>query len=134
MSLMDDLLSSAEWSPTNFLGASLTLGADQTYNTEKTSLMQPSTAVDLMAPSAVDPSYGQWGQFFMDTAKTLVGYAVAKDAQSSGVVTPQQAQSITPQQYAQLQQQRGQVGQSFNLGGMLPLLLIGGLLVFALKD
>lgn len=136
MSLMDDLLSSADWSPTNYLGASLTLGADQTYNTEKTSLMQPSTAIDLMAPATTEPSFGQWGQFFMDTAKSVVGYALAKDAQQSGVQTPQQ-QAMTPQQYQQLQQQqRGQAAgyQPMNLGGLLPILLIGGLLVFALKD
>lgn len=134
MSLMDDLLSSAEWSPTNFLGASLTLGADQTYNTDKTSLFQPSTAIDVMTQPSTDPSYGQWGQFFLDTVKAGVGYVIAKDAQKSGVQTPQQ-QALTPQQYAQLQQQRGQAAyQPLNLGGMLPLLLIGGLLVFALKD
>lgn len=135
MSLMDDLLSSAEWSPTNFMGASLTLGADQTYNTDKTSLFQPSTAIDLMTQPSTDPSTGQWGQFFMDTLKAGVGYVIAKDAKQSGVQTPQQ-QALTPQQYAQLQQQqRGQAAyQPLNLGGMLPLLLIGGLLVFALKD
>jgi hypothetical protein len=134
MSLMDDLLSSAEWSPTNFLGASLTLGADQTYNTDKTSLFQPSTAIDMMTKPSTDPSYGQWGQFFLDTVKAGVGYVIAKDAQQSGVQTPQQ-QALTPQQYAQLQQQRGQAASMpLNLGGMLPLLLIGGLLVFALKD
>lgn len=132
MSLMDDLLSSAEWSPTNFMGASLTLGADQTYNTDKTSLMQPSTAIDLMTPATTTPSFGEWGQFFMDTAKSVVGYALAKDAQQSGVQPPQQ-QAITPQQYAQMQQ-RAQAGQPVNLGGLLPLLLIGGLLVLALKD
>lgn len=135
MSLMDDLLSSAEWSPTNFLGASLTLGADQTYNTDKTSLFQPSTAIDVMTQPSTDPSYGQWGQYFLETLKAGVGYAIAKDAQKSGVLTPQQ-QSMTPQQYAQLQQQqRGQAAyQPLSLGGMLPLLLIGGLLVLALKD
>lgn len=134
MSLMDDLLTSAEWSPTNFLGASLTLGADQTYNTDKTALFQPSTAIDMMTRPSADPSTGQWGQFFMDTLKAGVGYVIAKDAQQAGVQTPQQ-QALTPQQLQQLQQQRGQAAyQPMNLGGMLPLLLIGGLLVFALKD
>ena len=134
MSLMDDLLSKPDWSPTNFLGASLTLGADPSYNVDRTTLTQPSTAIDLMQSPTTTPSFGEWGQFFMDTAKSVVGYALAKDAQQAGVQTPQQ-QTMTPQQYAQLQQQqRGQVGQSFNLGGMLPLLLIGGLLVLALKD
>ena len=130
---MDDLLSAPEWSPTNFLGASLTLGADPSYNVDRSTLTQPSTAIDTMQSAVTAPSFGQWGQFFMDTAKSVVGYALAKDAQQSGVQTPQ-AQSMTPLQYQQLQQQRGQASQSFNLGGMLPLLLIGGLLVFALKD
>ncbi len=134
MSLMDDLLSSAEWSPTNFLGASLTLGADQTYNTDKTSLMQPSTAIDVMQPVNNSAGFGEWGGLLQDTLKAFVGYSIAKDAQKSNVKTPAQQQQaqLYPQGNAQ-QLQQGGLG--FNLGGgLLPLLLIGGLLVFALKD
>lgn len=135
MSLMDDLLSSADWSPTNFLGASLTLGADQTFNTDKTSLMQPSTAIDVMQPVNTSAGLGQWGGFLLDTAKAFAGYSLAKDAQQSGVQTPAQQQRAQ-QLYAQGQTQPLQAGAlGFNLGGgLLPILLIGGLLVFALKD
>lgn len=139
MSLMDDLLSSADWSPTNFLGASLTLGADQTYNTDKTSMTQPSTAIDVMQPVNTSAGLGEWGGFLKDTLQAFVGYSIAKDAQQSGVKTPaqQQQQAQAQQLYAQGQTQQLQAGSlgGFNLGGgLLPLLLIGGLLVFALKD
>lgn len=136
MSLMDDLLSSAEWSPTNFLGASLTLGADQTYNTVKTALTQPSTAIDVMQPANTSAGFGEWGGLLQDTVKAFVGYSLAKDAQQSGVKTPaqqQQAQQLYQQGNAQ-QLQAGGLGLNLGGGMLLPILLVGGLLVFALKD
>lgn len=132
MSLMDDLLASDNWSPTNFLGTSLTLGADQTYNTPKSAMTQASTAVDLMAPNTATGPMGEWGQFFLDSGKALLGYAVAKDAQQSGVQAPVRRTDVQPQGSVMNPNYAPRGGME--LGGMLPLLLLGAVVLLVAKD
>jgi hypothetical protein len=101
-------------------GPALSIGADQSYVTPRSEESVTSNAVQAMQPVSNDTSsWGQWGDFFKDTGKALVGYAIAKDAQQNNV----QPQVVVS-------------GQPYNrapMGSMLPILIIGGLLLLARK-
>lgn len=109
-------------------GAALTLGADQSFVTPKTAWTSTSTAVDVMTPTksginTLSDFWSQAGQVLLDVTKAGAGYVIAKDASKNQVVQPTQQQPVIVQQ-----------GGGVNLGGLFPLLLIGGLVFLAMKD
>ena len=65
-----------------------------------------------------DRASSGWAGFFQDTARSLVGYSLARDAQQSGTVQPAQYQA----------QQSAQAAQRLTLSPLV--LLAGGLAVF----
>lgn len=134
MGIMDDLLARADSATPDWFGASLTLSADTSYNTPRTPWTQSSTAVDVMTPTNAGAGLGEWGDFFKDTAKALVGYAIAKDASRSGVA-PNAGQTSTrnPAAPGQVVMQPSYQPQPANVGGLMPLLIIGGLVYLAVR-
>jgi hypothetical protein len=104
----------------------LSLGADESYITARTEDSTSGNAVQSMQPISqptVDDGFG----WLKDLVKTGVGYAIAKDAQQNSVAPPQ----VYAATAAQAQGQQVQRAQSSNL---LVLLLVAGVVVFALKD
>lgn len=116
MSAFDDLF-----------GSSLTLGADQSFITDKTVDSVSTNALDSMTPvrqETTDDAYG----WLKDIAKQGVGYFIQKDAQQNKVVPPQQYATVAAAAQGQPVQQAQQPG------GMLMILLGIGVLVLVLKD
>lgn len=111
----------------NQWGTALTLGADQSFVIPKTTSTATSTALDVMTPTkagidTLSDFWSQAGSVLLDVTKAASGYLIAKDASKNQVTQPTQAQPVV------IQQGGGQ------LGGLLPLLLIGGLIFLAVKD
>lgn len=109
-------------------GAALTLGADQSFVIPKTTTTATSTALDVMTPTkagidTLSDFWSQAGSVLLDVTKAASGYLIAKDASKNQVTQPTQAQPVVIQQ-----------GGGVQLGGLLPLLLIGGLIFLAVKD
>lgn len=101
-------------------------GSDGSFTTPRTYDTVPSNALQSMQPIEASNG-GGWSDFWPSLAKTAVGYVIQKDAIQSGVVRPGQqyvpAQPGQPQQYA----------RQDPLGGLGPLLLIGGGVLLAVK-
>ncbi len=108
-------------------GSALSFGADNSFITPRGTDTVPTDAVQSMQPVSDGASSG-WNNLFQDVFKGVVGYSLAKDAVQSGVTRP--AYGAAPAY--QGQQQQAQRPQS--MGGLLPLLLVGGLIVFAVKS
>lgn len=109
-------------------GTALTLGADQSFVIPKTTSTATSTALDVMTPTkagidTLSDFWSQAGSVLLDVTKAASGYLIAKDASKNQVAQPTQAQPVVIQQ-----------GGGVQLGGLLPLLLIGGLIFLAVKD
>lgn len=67
-------------------GTAMTLGADSSYITPRTSDTVTSNAIDGAAP--IDNSGGgAWGGFWRDGLKTVLNYSLARDAARNGVGT-----------------------------------------------
>lgn len=110
-------------------GTALTLGADSSFVTPKTLWSSTSSALDVMTPTSAGVNtlsdfWSQAGGVLLDVVKAGAGYAVAKDASKNNVVQPTEQRPVIVQQG----------GGGVQLGGLLPLLLIGGVVLFALKD
>lgn len=113
----------------NTWGTALTLGADSSFITPKSPFTTTSTAVDVMTPTTegINTLSDFWkaaGSVFLDVTKATSGYLIAKDASKNAVLQPTQQQPV----YVQAQPGGQQIG------GLLPLLLIGGLIFLAVKD
>lgn len=122
---MSDLLDG--WG-TDIFGSSLTLGADQSFITDKTSDTVSTNALDSMTPTqapTTDDAYG----WLKDLAKTGASYLIQKDAQKNAVVPAQ----VYAQTAAQAQGQQMQ-GPQFGGGGLLMILVVVGVAVLVLKD
>lgn len=109
-------------------GTALTLGADSSFVTPKTLWSSTSSVLDVMTPTtagrdSLSDFWSQAGGVLLDVVKAGAGYAVAKDASKNQVVQPTEQRPVIVQQ-----------GGGVQLGGLLPLLLIGGVVLFALKD
>lgn len=109
-------------------GTALTLGADSSFVTPKTLWSSTSSALDVMTPTSAGVNtlsdfWSQAGGVLLDVVKAGAGYAVAKDASKNNVAQPTEQRPVIVQQ-----------GGGVQLGGLLPLLLIGGVVLFALKD
>lgn len=87
--------------PQDIFTSALHFGADGSYVTPRSSDTVTSDAVNGAVPINNMPDTG-WSSFFRDTARALVGYGLAKDAQQSGVTQPGQApMAPVPVQVAQ---------------------------------
>lgn len=64
-------------------GTAATIGADPSLNQPRTAYTVPTNAFGSMQPATDDG--GGWGDFWKDTIKGVVGYAIVKDAKQSGV-------------------------------------------------
>lgn len=99
--------------------------ADASYNTPAVA----DTAVTGILQETQEAPTGsdQWTGFFQDVIKGAVGYATAKDAAETkaGIVRAQSQAA-----YRQTYQQPGTI----NLNGLMPLLLIGGVVFLLAKD
>lgn len=123
------LIGNGWWGDGGFFGPALSVGADQSYVTQRTEDSAPANAVDAMQTVATPTQDDGFG-WLKDLAKTAVGYAISKDAQQNRVVPPQ-VYSATA---AQAQGQQAARAQSQQGGGVLVLIVVVGALVYALKD
>lgn len=105
--------------------AAANLGADQSFTVPRAEYTVATNAVQSAQPIVSDPSMGQWGQFFRDLTKTVVGYSIAKDAAQSGLVNAN-GRPVAPV-YTQPAQPAG-------LGGLLPLVLVGVIVYAVAKN
>lgn len=106
-----------------------------------------SSSFDVAAPGD-DTTAGQatvststndgWGEFWKSTVSQVTGYALARDvaktsvaAQNAGIAAQYNAQA----QLAQVQATAARQADPFaNMGGLLPLLLVGGLIMLVVKE
>lgn len=102
------------------------IGADNSFITPRTTDTVATNAVQSMTPVTEGASSG-WTSLFQDVFKGVVGYSLAKDAVQSGVTRPAYGAQQTYQGQPQAQRQPA-------AGGLLPLLLVGGLIFFAVKS
>lgn len=98
--------------------------ADSSYNAPA---VPDSAQTDVLQGTQAAPvGSDAWTGFFQDTVKGLIGYATVKDAaQTRASLGTQQNQAAY--RAATMQQQQG-------LNGLLPLLLIGGVVFMLAKD
>lgn len=108
-------------------GSALTLGADQSYITDKTANSVSTNALDSMTPVRQETTDDAFG-WLKDLAKSGVGYLIQKDAQQNKVV-PAPVYAKTAEQM-----QGQQVQQSAQGGGMLMLLVVVSVVALVLKD
>lgn len=113
------------------------ISADQSFVTPRTEDTVPANAIQSMQPITTgDGSTGSgwgegWGDFLKQTLGTVVGYSIAKDAAQAGVARPAVQQYGQPGYGSQVQGTARPVGLS--LGGLGPLLLVGGVVLLAVK-
>lgn len=116
---------------TDIWGPSLTLGADQSFVTDKTAQTVSTNALDSMTPVQPPTQDDAFG-WLKDIAKTGVNYLIQKDAQKNQVM-PAQDYARVAQATAQNQQAKASAMPSGMV--MVALLLVGGVvLVKVLKD
>lgn len=120
---------------TDIWGPSLTLGADQSFVTDKTAQTVSTNALDSMTP-VQQPTQDDAFGWLKDIAKTGVNYLIQnliqKDAQKNQVM-PAQDYARVAQATAQNQQAKASAMPSGMV--MVALLLVGGVvLVKVLKD
>jgi len=129
VSVLDDTVS--DYGAGNFFGASLSLGADNSFNTARTSLTQVTNAVEEMAP--VTAGADRYWQFFEDIGKTAVGYLITKDAAQNNVPNPTGIGGAVVPQGTGAVMRAGQPAASGSMSAILPMLLVGGLVLLAVK-
>lgn len=99
--------------------------ADASYNAP--SVTDVATTDILQETQASPTGSDQWTGFFQDVIKGAVGYVTAKDAaETKAMATRAQSQAA----YRPTYQQPGTI----NLNGMMPLLLIGGVVFLLTRD
>lgn len=103
-------------------------GWASSYDTPRGSGTVTSDAVQSMTPVDTSANGSNWGTFFQGTLSNLFGYAVQRDALKQGYEAQAATNSQkTAQTYLATRQQSG------GLGGMLPILLVGGVIFLAVK-
>lgn len=99
----------------DFFSAAQTKGADQSFVVPRTSDTVTTNAIDGSAP--IDNQAGSsWADVWKDTFKSVVGYAIAKDAQQNAIAQPVHT---TAAQQAQAAKQ----------SSLMPVLLVGGVVL-----
>jgi len=109
------------------LGTAQEINRDTSFTIERAYNTVPVNALGSMTPItplAAEPDSNEWGGFFRDLTKAVVGYGLVKDAQRSGV----QAPANTPA--AGLTQPSRTTPAGMNL---MPLLLVGAAIFAAVK-
>lgn len=105
------------------------IGADNSYLTDRTADYVPTDAIGSMTPVATAPA-SEWGGFWRDTLKGVIGYQLTKDAVQSGVRSPAPAGYTSTGAPLYARQPAYAPAQQ---GNLLILLGLGALAVFALK-
>jgi hypothetical protein len=104
------------WSLGASFDTALGIGADSSYTTPRTGSTVPTNAIDSMQPVSTGDS-GEWGGFFRDLTRGLVGYAVQRDAVRNGV-TPSSSSSSAPAT-------GGSAAQAASRSNLVPLVIVG---------
>ena len=101
------------------------IAADNSFTTARAWNSVPVDAIGSMTPvvpNVADAGAGEWGGYFRDLTKAVVGYAIVKDAQRSGV----QPEANAPASAAAK-------AKATPAGNVMPLLLIGAAIFAVVK-
>ena len=115
----------------NWLTATNFGGSDGSWSTPRTPDTVPSNALQSMTPVTASNDAGGWSDFWKGALQTAIGYSIQKDAVQSGVV---RGAGPVPGQIGVAGQAQvgGQVAPD-PLRGLMPLLLIGGVVLLAVN-